>query len=281
MTTNQNRVEAGIKAKKDGHNFEEEVAELVGGRLPQDLNGNKTKVDVLGKDGLRLSIKNTGQSSSSTQIHVGSQEAVINYLKLSPSSETAFKLFLGNADPVQHLSYFKSVGGIENKLCKKTELKRHRCKASSIPQIHMDSLVAEFNKKNEDIFKLLFSHGSDGFEHIATHMVATVIKNDLQSSLVYSMEDLKDIFMKSTWVISSTKSTLHLKHEGVTICRFQVKGSSETNNKRIKKGLPPLPDNQLKAFRTSYHYAQFQVHKTLFKLCNSQPISSISSKKEK
>lgn len=278
MSCNQNRVDAGLKSKEDGHKFEKKVAEYTGGYLFSGSKKDKTKVDVYINKNLCLSIKNTKARSSSTQLHIGPQDNIISFLKLSSKSIDALKLFLGHTDPIVFFNFFKSLGGDIKSLSNKDEIVRHRCKCSNIPKDLMDSLIDELNKKNSEIFDMAFSHGYNDFKHVATHMVSTVIKNDLESSLVYTMEDLKELFMQGTWVISKTNSTLHLKHGDTTLCRLQVKGSTENNNGRAEKGLPLFSKTQLKAYRTSYHYAQFQVHTAIFKMCKSQPIQTIAKK---
>lgn len=252
MSSNQNRVQAGVNSKNEGHIFEETVAAGLGGKTPKEKKS--TKVDVI--DGCRhISIKNT--NSKSTQIHLGTQNTLIEGLGLVGDEVTALKLFLGFSSKKEFIQHLKLAKININNLDSKSEIGRHRVKGHNIPTNIFNSLIDKLNSKKDELFSTLFTHGTKNFTEdlVATHMIVTKEKNNFQSCLAYDMMDLKNVFCQGTWNLAKSKSTISLEYvdsttgESIRICHLQLKGSG---GKSI--------------LGNDYHSPMFHAHKPIFKI---------------
>lgn len=162
----------------------------------KQIGGSQTKVDGINlKDNSEWSIKNT--ISSSTQVHLTTQNSFINYFSLQGGAASFVRKFFGNTTF--------------------THKARQRYKLSEIA--HSEFL--EFKKfLQQDKIKIIryFISGNDNIEN--------VVFNDM----VKTTKDILNNVSHCEWCFNET--TVHLKNsQGKTLFHIQMKGSG--NKKKM------------------------------------------------
>jgi hypothetical protein len=194
--TLEQKQEIGRQVREENSGTKElQICELFG--LTQ-VGGSRTKVDGTHPDGSNWSIKNA--KSSSTQVHLTSQERFIADFSLGAECTEFVKKFFGNLE-YEHMP-------------------RRRYRMDEIP----DSCVNEFKKfleNNKEQVILYFISGKFNINHLVYNRKRL------------TTDQVMDQVRSASWLYNPT--AIHLKNDsGKTLFHIQMKGSGKG---KIKHGV--------------------------------------------
>ena len=244
---NPNRVDGGREGKLGGHRFEHSLAKHLG--LPSESvdGGNRTKVDV---DGIRyaheygnISVKNP--SGVNTQLFLTTPNSFLQHFNPPIDVESFIGLFFGQVDRFEFERLCGDFGIDVDKLHREMEVRRQRVLTHNIPDRLTQSALNWLNSKKDELFSLLFEKGYPGWDNSANTLAWAWLKNDVGSVRYYSMSDLKQLYLRSEWIVPSSGSTLWCTVNGVKLLHLQMKGSG-----------------QPKYVSWGYHGMMFHIHST-------------------
>lgn len=192
------RQKSGFNSKKEGHDFEELLAESLG----YDTDGrSKTKVDVYG-NGNYISVKNP--SGKNTQISLTTQDKFIKAFDLDGEIINFIRDFFGGS----HLS----------------DLPRHRKTFSQIDDSQSQKFINFLNNNNKKLYEYIFTKGFE-MEGEVNYMAIASEKNKVDSVFYVNLIDFYETFKKGTWSFNET--TVNFFINGKKLLHLQMKGSGK------------------------------------------------------
>jgi hypothetical protein len=215
-----NRQTAGGHSKRDGHQFEDMLAQHLGGDFAADDHGNQ-KTDVSGRNNtVRISVKNSDKAH--TQVALIGQSSLIQELNLCAPEADFVKQFFGFSDGSQ-LNRGKLAGLKVNykTLSLVDEISRNRILFHNIHPTYSTPFMSKLNAetRNKKILKYLIQGRAN--------TLAWVQEKHQPSSVRYAnMGDVIDFLATGVWRPSEKNSTLELMVGGKRYLYVQMKGSS-------------------------------------------------------
>jgi hypothetical protein len=213
------RINAGLKAKTQGHALESDLVNKLGNGFVLVSAGNKT--DLQSNDNkFRISLKNSDLAH--TQVALIGQSTLAKFLHLDNDGISFVKLFFGFSDGTQLNQSKLNPYGIDiRNLDASSEILRNRVLFNNIPISYSDNFIAALNKEsNKEFFYKNLVAGD------ANILAWTLIKNNVNSVRYVHMSDLLRLLKKGAWSISSGNSTIELLYNNQRLMYVQMKGSS-------------------------------------------------------
>jgi hypothetical protein len=220
---NDNRVLAGLKAKKDGHNEEERICawlnEQYAGTYVLDAK-NKTKVDILNITNQKsYSLKSV--SKNHTQCHLTSTSRWCEYFNIQQPLRSWFDMFFGV--PNQDITNGKS--------------RRHRFTSSQIDENLNQLALNWFDTNKVPIFDVIVYKGM--YDTPVEYLIWNLKKT--QQIEIHEIDFLRQLVYNGNWILKPT--TLHfLTEQNKKLFHLQMKGSGEK-------------------YTSGYHGLMFHIHK--------------------
>tara|TARA_B100000902_G_C27305073_1_gene914964 strand:+ start:179 stop:877 length:699 start_codon:yes stop_codon:yes gene_type:complete len=215
--TSQARVDAGRKAKKDGHIKEtalsKKLTEQTGYKHETD-GGNKTKQDILCKI-LKTFYSQKSASSKHTQVHLTPTRIWCKYFNIDGDLRTWFDKFFG-----------EPLSGREGRLG-----------SSDIPDSLNQLALDWFNDNKMSIFDVIVRHGAYDIDgeikkgESVTHVIWYNKRKDIVEKVV-TVDYLADLVRGGKWTLNETTLHFHDKN-GDKLFHLQMKGSGR--NKKTGK----------------------------------------------
>lgn len=215
------KVESGRKAKKEGHDFEDVISDMLTERFGLKFHvegASNTKIDVKDEQELvRLSVKNP--SGKNTQIGLYTQQSFINALEIQ------------DQDIINFIGMF--FGGNEY-----SNFPRHRMTRSNIDPNLNQKFTDFLNNNNAKILDLLATHGHNQVGDV-NYMIWATKKNDPNSILLIDLSEFKKYLLQGSWIQNET--TFEFRVNDTKLFHLQMKGSGPK-------------------YTSGYHSLMFHVH---------------------
>lgn len=199
------KVESGRRAKKEGHTFEDVVANLLTEQFNKEFKvegASNTKIDVRDIDSkVRLSVKNP--IGKNTQIGLYTQKSFTEAMNIT------------DADVIDFMNRF--FGGNDY-----ADYPRHRMSKSDIDPSLNQKFTDFLNTHTVDILKLLATHGHNQVGDV-NYLVWATKKNDPNSLLLIDLDEFKQDLANGEWTQNET--TFEFNVNGKKLFHLQMKGS--------------------------------------------------------
>jgi hypothetical protein len=226
-----NRKKAGAKAKKEGHKFEDLLAEHIG--LPPDSveGGHDTKVDINAekKYGKKMSVKNP--SGKNTQVYLPTQETFSEAFALDQRMRDFLKLFLGCANDQEYRTLCKKYNINMSKLTP-DEIGKYKVSSHFLPEELRTAALAFFNKNREAILHACLC-AKPGESSSVDTLAWAWEKSNLQEVEYYDIECLLKRSSLGKWEFTNNGTVIKYMVDGDKVISLHRKGSgskSGSNN---------------------------------------------------
>ena len=239
MTATQAQIDGGKLGREEGFEFEDVYVDSIGGSdVPEwvdSIFGDQTrsKTDVLGPNGERISVKN---SEGSTQVGSYPLKRMLTKIPANSSVTAKLEMFFGAWD--SSIKHFKNQQvflneckrrGINTKnLSQKDEIRRNRFKATSIN--NFQEVIDWFHENRAAITRFIFQEGliaSHETQAFADKVAWVEKKNSLDGIKVYEVDDIVN------QTVAHAKTTLGSEAATTIRCgawTVQMKGSGKTGS---------------------------------------------------
>lgn len=247
---NPRRVAGGRKGKLGGHRFERALARHLD--LPPESvdGGNRTKIDIDGapyncRHG-RISVKNP--SGVNTQLFLTTPKSFLGEYDVPRNVRGFIGLFFGQPDLEDLFRLCESFDVDIGSLNQDVEIRRQRVLAGNIPENLTSEALDWLNSHHREMFRLLFERGYPDWQGRVDTLAWAWSKDDVGSVGYYSMDDLRELYYDSKWILAPSGSTLWCMVGERKLLHLQMKGSG-----------------QPKYISWGYHGMMFHLHSTCLK----------------